>query len=142
MSDDGTTVLPSSRQINLQRNAIAWEPVVGGRGLLTNVSAILYTAPAKTTPVGAVVTARLTSIIFANTDSVARTITLYGVESGGSIGASRTILPTVSIPATTEWTWVPGAEGYGVPLDDSETIRGLASVTNVVSYRISVEQRN
>jgi hypothetical protein len=141
MSDDTLIVTPA-RQITQQRNAIAWEPVQGGRGLLTNASAILYTAPTKTTPVGTVVTARLTSIIFSNTDASARTVTLYFVESGGSIGASRTILPATSIPAGSTWVFVPGAEGYGVPLDDSETIRGLASVTNVVSYRISVEHRN
>lgn len=142
MSDDGTTVLPSSRQITQARNAIAWEPVVGGRGLLTNASATLYTAPAKTTPVGAVVTAKLTSIVFCNTDVAARTITLYFVESGGSIGANRTILSAATIPASSTWTFVPGSENNSVPLDDSETIRGLASVTNVVSYRINVEQRN
>lgn len=142
MSEDGTPVQPASRQINLQRNAIAWEPVVGARGVLSNASATLYTAPTKLTPVGTVVTARLTSIIFCNTDSAARTVTLYLVESGGSIAANRTMLAAASIPAGTTWTWEPGSGGYGVPLDDSETVRGLASVTAVVAYRINVEQRN
>lgn len=143
MSDDGATLIATpSRQITQQRNVIAWEPVVGARGILTNASATLYTAPAKTTPVGSVVTAKLTSIIFCNTDVVARAVTLYLVESGGSIGANRTMLAAASIPAGTTWVWVPGSENNGVPLDDSETIRGLASVTTVVAYRINVEQRN
>lgn len=128
-----------AKQIVVNRPQIARVPSVGARGQLTNSNATIYTAPtAPVSPLGAVATAVLTSIVFCNTDSRARTVTLYLVESGGSAAANRAMLSAASVPANTTWTWDCGPSG--IPLADSETIQGLASATTVVTYRINVEQ--
>jgi hypothetical protein len=107
----------------------------GGRGQLTAASATLYTAPSVTTPLGATQKALLTSIIFCNTDVAARTVTFYLIESGGAVADNRAMWKDVSIPAKTTMTFEPQTP---IPLESGETVRGLASVTTVVTYRVSV----
>jgi hypothetical protein len=92
--------------------------------LLTGTAATLYTTPGATTAV-------IRSITLCNTDSVARTVTLYLIASGGSLGGLNTVLSAFSMAA-----------GETVILDSlfvmmtGDFIQGLASVTNVVSIRV------
>lgn len=92
--------------------------------LLTGTAATLYTAPASTTAV-------IRSITLCNTDSVARTVTLYLIASGGSLGALNTVLSAFSVAA-----------GETVILDSlfvlltGDFLQALASTTNVVSIRV------
>ncbi len=138
MSDEaGSSFIPSSsRTITQNRSLVVATPAAVQTAQLTNASTTLYTAPSRTTPIGSIARAKLTSIVFCNTDSSARTVTVYLIESGGSVADNRAILKDVSIPAKTTWVFDAGADG--IPLANAETIRGLASVTLVVTYRISV----
>ena len=110
-------------------------PKCGGRGQLTGSTVTLYTAPTGSIAGATSQKARLTEILFANNDSVARTITLYLVESGGTANAARTVMPAVSIPANTTWR-----QEFNTPLESGETVQGKASTTAVITYRISVEE--
>lgn len=106
-------------------------------GLLTGSSATLYTAPAapvSANSVGINPVTVIESLWICNTDAAPRTVTLYLVENGGSIGANRTVLAAESIAANshleinTRGGWV---------LEASGTLRGLASVTNVVNVLVN-----
>lgn len=68
------------------------KPLVQGT-LLTAAAVTLYTTPASTT-------ATVRSMTFCNTDTVSRTITVYLVASGGSIGDASTIMKTLTILAS------------------------------------------
>jgi hypothetical protein len=136
MSDDSVPIVTTTRAITQQRSLVVTTPKVVPTALLTNSTATLYTTPSTTTPIGAIARAKLTSIVFCNTDSSARTVTLYLVASGGTAGVSNTILAGASIPAGKTWVFDVGHDG--IPLGNGETIQGRASVTSVVSYRISV----
>jgi hypothetical protein len=99
------------------------KPLVQGT-LLTAVLATYYTVPGATTTT-------IRAITFCNTDTVARTVDLYLVASGGSASPQYQILKGVSI--------LPGE----TLIDDSvramntgDFIRALASVTSVVSIRV------
>lgn len=107
----------------------------GGRGQLTAASTTLYTAPSTTTPLGATQKALLTSLVLCNTDVAARTVTIYMIESGGAVADNRAILKDVSIPAKTTFMFEPQTP---IPMESGETLRGLASVATVVTYRVSV----
>lgn len=127
---------PASRQF--VQSIIQWMPANGGRGQLGTSSATLYTAPSGSTPTGNTQKARLKKLLLNNTDSAARTVTIYLIESGGSVADNRAILKTVSIPATTLWVLDFGPDG--ITLEGLETVRGLASTANVVTYRVDVEE--
>jgi hypothetical protein len=125
-----------SRALTQPRDRVIRTPKCGGRGQLTASSATLYTAPSKTTPTGSTQGALLKSIILCNTDTSARTVTIYVVESGGSAADNRAILKDLTIAAkTTHTEFFPDD---CCPLDSGETVRGLADVTLKVTYRISV----
>lgn len=132
MSD--TLTVPVNRGIQQQRNQITSTPKCGARGQLAAASATLYTAPTGTTPTGDYPKALLRSIVLCNTDSSARTVTLYGIESGGSVATNRALLSAASMAAGETWVIDFG----DMPLEQGETVRGLASVANVVTYRVSV----
>lgn len=96
---------------------------------LTASTAIYYTVPATDAKIKSI---RLTSIRLVNTDSVARTVTLYICPQSQSPGVSNTRLASISIAAA-------GAEDSSAffQCDDvmlqGTTIRALASAAGVVS---------
>lgn len=68
-------------------------------------------------------------VLLANTDTVARAVTLY---MGTSAALGKTILPAVSVPANSAV-----AVTLSTVLNNGDTIFGGASVTNVVDITIS-----
>ena len=96
-----------------------------GYGQLTGSAATLYTCPASTKAI-------VKEIWFSNTDSSARTITFYAIESGGSAAANRALLSAVSIAANTVYR-IP----CSMVLEAGEFLQGLADTTAKVTYRIS-----
>lgn len=107
-------------------------PINMGYGQLTAASVTLYTAPNGSIAGAASQKAVLTEIWLCNTDTSARTVTLYVVESGGSAADNRAILKDVPIAAKTTYR----QECWCV-LESNETIRGLADTTLKVTYRFS-----
>lgn len=128
-----------SRVVQMQRDQVTLFPKCGGRGQLTTSSATLYTAPTGTTPTGATQSALLKSIILCNTDTTSKTVTIYLVETGGSVADNRAILKDLTIAAkTTHTEFFPDD---CCPLDGGETVRGLASANTTVTYRVNVVER-
>lgn len=120
-----------------QRPTRSWYyeiPKLGYQGLLTGSSATLYTAPAAPTTVPTP-KARLDEIVLCNTDTSARTVTLYMVVSGGSVGDSNTLLSAFSIEPKTTLV-LP----MRTMMELGATIRGLADTANKVSIRLSVTE--
>ncbi len=131
--------VPIGRQITVPVDQIYRNPLCGGRGQLTASSVTLYTAPNVSSPTGNTQGALLKSIILCNTDTSARTVTIYLIESGGSVADNRAILKDLTIAAkTTHTEFYPDDT---CPLASGETVRGLASLTAVITYRISVVER-
>jgi hypothetical protein len=104
-------------------------------GMLTGTSATLYTAPAapaNANAVGVNPIAIVDKVWLSNTDASARTVTLYVVESGGSVADNRAVMKSVSIPANStidiDPSWVIEASG---------TLRGLADTTLKVTVMVS-----
>jgi hypothetical protein len=104
-------------------------------GMLTGTSATLYTAPAapaNANAVGVNPIAIVDKVWLSNTDASARTVTLYVVESGGSVADNRAVMKSVSIPANStidiDPSWVIEASG---------TLRGLADTTLKVTVLVS-----
>jgi hypothetical protein len=97
---------------------------------LTGSDATLYTAPAAPTkgPPGKV---RIDTIWLANTDTVARTVTLE-IRTGASAAATQ-LLPAVSIAANT----VVQFDNCNTIMEASEIISGLCSSASKVNVRIS-----
>jgi len=124
------------KPIYASRDQIIRTPKCGGRGQLGTSSSTLYTAPSDTSPTGSTQGALLKSIVLCNTDSSARTVTLYLVESGGSAADNRAIFKDLSIAAKT--TTVLTFPDDCCMLDSGETVRGLADSASVVTYRINV----
>lgn len=102
------------------------------QGLLGNASATLYTAPSAPT-LGPAPKARMVEVLLANTDSSARTVTLYVVASGGSVGDSNTILPAVSLSANSF-----NRLKFATVIEAGGTIRGFADTANKVCATIAV----
>ena len=125
-----------ARPVFVTREQIIRTPKCGARGQLGSSNGTLYTSPSVSSPTGATQGALLKSIILCNTDSTARTVTIYLVESGGSAAANRAILSAATIAAAT--TTVLTFPDETCPLDSGETVQGLASSANVVTYRINV----
>ena len=119
-----------------QREQVIRTPKCGARGQLGSSNGTLYTAPSVSSPTGATQGALLKSIILCNTDSTARTATIYLVESGGSAAANRAILSAVTIAAAT--TMILSFPDETCPLDSGETVQGLADSASKVTYRINV----
>src|SRR5689334_5390714 len=70
------------------------------RGQLPSSVGILYTAPATNTGCFAIIK----EFWVCNTDTVARTFTLYVVEAGGSVADDRAICKDVTIAAKTVYS--------------------------------------
>lgn len=127
---------PIGAPLYVQREQVIRTPKCGARGQFSAVNATLYTSPAVSSPTGATQGALLKSIILCNTDSSSRTVTMYVVESGGSAAANRAILSGMTIAANTTVTLTFADEVF--PMDSGETVQGLASSANLVTYRINV----
>jgi hypothetical protein len=124
--------VPLSRTIRQQsiayRNGVKKQLYIGQ---LTGSSATLYTAPSAPTIANSVGINPITvidNIWFCNGDSVARDLTMYLVESGGSISNAKAFMIAVSIPAYSTYDIAPG-----FVLEAGGTLRGLCSVTSVVT---------
>ena len=124
MADDSLPVFVSSvtRQSPVQpRNPVKKELA---RGQLAAASAILYTAPSAPTvanSVGINPITEVTEIIICNTDTVARTFTLYFIESGGAVANDRAIFSAAAIAASTTVVF----EASTI-MEAASTLRGLA----------------
>ncbi len=90
----------------------------GGVGLTSNQMALLY------------------AITLINTDSSARTVSLYKGATAGSAGGTEIIPPASSIGAGAQITFT-----FNPPLrfESTDFLSGLASVTNVVNMILTVE---
>jgi len=130
------TALSLQQPLYLPREQVIRTPKCGARGQFAATNATLYTAPSGTSPTGNTQGALLQSLILCNTDSSARTVTVYVVESGGSAAANRAILSAYSIAANTTVVYTFPSDTF--PLDSGETVHGLASAANVVTYRVNV----
>lgn len=119
-----------------KREQVIRTPKCGARGQLGSSNGTLYTSPSVSSPTGATQGALLKSIVLCNTDSTARTATIYLVESGGSAAANRAILSAVTIAAAT--TMILSFPDETCPLDSGETVQGLADSASKVTYRINV----
>ncbi len=136
---DTTLITTPARQLIEQRSLSSSYPRAIPTALLTNAAATLYTAPVKTTPLGTpLATAKLMGINFCNTDTGALTVTLYMIASGGSAGASNTVMAAVSIAAGGNYSFPCPVDG--IPLASGEFIQGFAGTTNKVTYRMSIEE--
>ena len=118
------------------RDQVIRTPKCGARGQLTGSNATLYPSPAVSSPTGATQGALLKSIVLCNTDVSARTVTMYVIESGGSVAANRMILSAMSIAASTTVTLTFPDDTF--PMDSGETVQGFADTTLKVTYRINV----
>ena len=74
------------------------------------------------------------SIVFCNTDTATRTITMYALPNGGSDGDTTTILKDFAIPAKDTFIW-SGDEK--LILETSAKINGICDVANKVSATTS-----
>jgi hypothetical protein len=138
MSND-VPIVASTRQTFEQRTTRSVTPKAVPTAALTGSAATLYTAPVKTRSTGTPgATAKLMGINFCNTDSSARTVTLYLIASGGTASAANTVMAAVSIAAGGNYSFPCPTDG--IPLASGEFIQGLASVTAVVTHRISIEE--
>ena len=99
-------------------------------GTLAATDFALYTAPAAPTsgPPGKV---RIDTIWIANTDTVARTVTLE-IRTGASSVFTQ-FLPAVSVPANS----ITQINNCNTILESSETISGLGSINGKINLRIS-----
>lgn len=104
-------------------------------GQLGVASAVLYTAPAPFTvasQVGIEPKARVEEIWLCNTDSSARTVTLYVVENGGSAADNRAILKGYSLAANSK-----EVIRARFVIEAGGTLRGLADVADKVTVLVS-----
>jgi hypothetical protein len=99
------------------------KPLVQGT-LLTNSLATYYTVPGSTT-------ATVRAITLCNTDSVARTVSLHLIASGGSAGALNQIFKDVSLNAGE--TLIDDSTRA---LNAGDFLQAVASVTGVVALRV------
>lgn len=96
---------------------------------LTASAVTQYTVPDSTTTI-------VKQIVFCNTDTSARTVTVYAIPSGGSAAAANTIFSAMSLQ--------PG-ETKVIPMEmvlpTGAFIQALASSASVVSMRVSGIER-
>ncbi len=116
-------------------------PRCGARGQLPSSAGVLYTAPALTSVPGSSSnygTSILTSVILCNTTGGAVTYTLYLVESGGSVADNRKLFKAISLGAGE--TDIVEFGNDGCPMNDGETLQGLAGSATSITYRVNVEE--
>lgn len=93
--------------------------------LLTASLVTLYTAPANTT-------ARANEILLCNTDTVARTVTVHIIPSGGSASAANTIFKAITVDASETRTL-----GLDQVFPAGSFVQASADSASVVSIRLS-----
>lgn len=96
--------------------------------MLTATAATYYTVAASTKAI-------VQKLTIANTDTVARTVTVYFVPSGGTASATNAIVSAYAVPAG--FTAELSAEACGHVLEAGDTIQALASTASVLSIRCS-----
>lgn len=96
-------------------------PTKLGRGALATTPTLttVYTVPTLTRTI-------VKTIDLANTTAGGLTVTVYLVESGGTAGASNTLIPTMAIPANGVIQWT-GAQ----VLNAGDSIQANASASGV-----------
>jgi hypothetical protein len=105
--------------------AVQAKRLVSG-SLLTGSAATYYTASNVTT--------RIDKMTATNTDTSARTITVYLVPNAGTAGDSNIIIDAKSILPGETYTC---PEGVGHVVQNGGTIQALASTAGVVSFMSS-----
>ncbi len=136
MSEDSRALFTTQASQITQNSTIVATVAKGvATALLTGTAATLYTSTSKATPIGNICRAKLMNIVFCNTDSGAQTVTLYLITTGGTAGASNTILSAKSLAAGETYIFDCGD---GIALNNGDFIQGKASLTNVVTHRISL----
>jgi hypothetical protein len=104
-------------------------------GQLTGSATVLYTCPLNTTAV-------VTGCTFTNTDTTARTVTVYVVRSGASPGAANALISALSIAAPPAAPYT-SPEMRTVTLSAGDSIRAFAdvgakvTVASINGYEIS-----
>lgn len=93
--------------------------------LLTASAATYYTSPANTRTL-------VKKLTFTNTDTVARTVTVYVIPSGGSASATNTLISARALAAGETYECF---EAEGHVLSTGDFIQALASTTSVVSIQ-------
>lgn len=89
----------------------------------------LGTSATTITTAGAAENRAVLNILFCNTDTTARTITVYASTTGGA-SATTTILSALSIPAGDTYIWTADEKFI---LGPNEGISGLCDVASKVS---------
>lgn len=111
-------------------------PIVLIQGsLLQSTVATFYTVPSTDAKIKAVV---LTSVRFVNTDSWARTFTLYIVPKGATAGDANTRFKTISIPAAGD----PDSSQFYIMADvmlPGTKLQALASAADKVAFSANGE---
>lgn len=98
-----------------------------GGGTLTNAAAAYVTASGTSTLI-------IKKAVFTNTDTVARTITVHRVPSGGSATTANMVLKEVSLSAGQTYD----ATSLGnMVLTSGATLQALASTGSVVNLFVS-----
>lgn len=95
-------------------------------------STLLYTVPSAAT--GMENRAVLLELIVCNTDSSARTYTLYVIPSGGAAGVATSIAAAVTLAANST-----DKLSLHTAMKQGATVKGLASVSNVITVTGSVD---
>ncbi len=92
-------------------------PTKLGRGQIdtTPTKTTVYTTPASTRTI-------VKTIDLCNTSTGGLTVTVYLVQSGGTAGATNTLIPTITIPINGYYQWT-GAQ----VLNAGDTIQATAS---------------
>lgn len=94
--------------------------------LLAATDTAIYTAPAATT-------VKIGRAVFCNTSASLVTITV-GITTGGILGASTTMISSLSIPANETYV---SPELAGATFPANSEVRAYASVADVVCVEIS-----
>ena len=129
-------VSPSSRPPSPGQRWENVERLFRGRVTATSSASTqtLYTAPSDTGISGSKnQLALLTDIWISNIDSSAHTLSLYIVESGGSVDDDRLLFKALPIAANTTYHVNQCAQ----LIDNGGTIRAYADTTNVVVLRLT-----
>lgn len=97
-------------------------------GQLTGTAATYYTCPSTVTN-----TSRI-AFTFTNTDSAARTVTIYVFDSGGTAGVTNILTSAKSLAAGETWT-CPDLLLHS--LNPGDVVQAFADTTAKVAYHLS-----
>lgn len=100
--------------------------------LITAAAATYYVSPY---PVPGNGQTKMYSFIFANTDTVPRSITGYNVPFGGTAAAGNTIFPATAIPANT--TWIGQYQDGFLVIPAGGFLQFLGSIANKITITMN-----